>query len=418
MFVLKNAWAAIGRHPWRNVLLVVTCIAASALSVSGATVIKADQDSKTTGYEVQPADAIITPKKGSGAKPQTWKQYNIYAQVAQSSGMQYSAYFYETSNVKTKGLHPASDESGSGNGVFSLVGVANREAENKGPHGSVKVVKGKDLDFTSSNPNMISMALISESTAQANKTKVGDSFKIVDPKDPKKTTELKVAGIYKDHASDAKAADAVYVNYQIFSSGGFDTASEPGAAGHELHVAFKLQSPAIYREFVKMLHNSGLEADKYDVTSPSLEAYARKMEPLHQAAGRVKTGLAVIWVVAGLALALLLALTLSNRANEIGMGVTVGVHKARMGWQFSMETLMVTLPGLLVGLGLGAGLTKPAMRAIGALKASAQVPGWDLIGRVGLYGLAVCAVIALIAAIRVFAFRTSQLYANDLEETA
>ena len=35
-----------------------------------------------------------------------------------------------------------------------------------------------------------------------------------------------------------------------------------------------------------------------------------------------------------------------------------------------------------------------------------------------LIGLAVCAVMALAAAIRVAVFRTSQLYTNDLEEQA
>ena len=53
-----------------------------------------------------------------------------------------------------------------------------------------------------------------------------------------------------------------------------------------------------------------------------------------------------LWVAGGL---LLVALVVSDglrRREEIGYALTVGVSKARLGWQFMLEVWMVTLPAV------------------------------------------------------------------------
>ena len=100
------------------------------------------------------------------------------------------------------------------------------------------------------------------------------------------------------------------------------------------------------------------------------------------------------------------------------MAVTIGIHKARLGWQFALETLLLSIPGLGLGLGLGALVSKPLIQArfdLGKLAVRADI---SLIWRVALISMAVCAVMALVASLRVAVFKTSQLYTNDLEESA
>ncbi|MCT6810117.1 MAG: FtsX-like permease family protein, partial [Bifidobacterium sp.] len=111
-------------------------------------------------------------------------------------------------------------------------------------------------------------------------------------------------------------------------------------------------------------------------------------------------------------------LMLRGRANEIGMAITIGVHKARLGWQFALETLLLTLPGLALGLALGTAISRPLGRSLFHLGSLASMPHAGLIWKIILIGLAVCLVLALAAAARVAAFRTAQLYTNDLEDEA
>lgn len=48
-----------------------------------------------------------------------------------------------------------------------------------------------------------------------------------------------------------------------------------------------------------------------------------------------------------------------GRRDEIGMAMITGVTKGRLGWQFMLETFMMTVPGWIIGLVAGALLAKP-----------------------------------------------------------
>ena len=51
-------------------------------------------------------------------------------------------------------------------------------------------------------------------------------------------------------------------------------------------------------------------------------------------------------IVGGLALlALVLWAAIGGRRDEIGMAMVSGVTKGRLGWQFMLETFMMTVPG-------------------------------------------------------------------------
>ncbi|WLT10845.1 FtsX-like permease family protein [Bifidobacterium asteroides] len=411
MFVLKNAWFTIRRHAARSLVMVLACLVVTALATTAATVLQADTKARTTDYESQQVDAVISPRKGTKASPLGWNEYSKYAQRLQMDGMQYKAYFHETADISPEGL-PQS-------GTYSLVGVSDKEAEPTLPHGPFTVDQGKGLDYASQNASGAQTVLISKQMAQANKLKVGDTLTIKDPRQQDQQVKLTISGTYHYRkAADQTANRAIYTAYPTFAMLGLDAASKPGDPGHELLVAFVLDSPSTYQKFIKELRKDGLKASQYDIDSPSLKDYQRRMEPVHRAADQARTTIILVCLLGGLILLGCLFLMLRSRANEIGMAITIGVHKARLGWQFALETLLLTLPGLVLGLALGTAISRPLGRSLFRLGSLASMPHAGLIWKMILIGLAVCLVLALAAAARVAAFRTAQLYTNDLEDEA
>ena len=411
MFVLKNAWFTIRRHAARSLVMVLACLVVAALATAAATVLQADTKARTTDYESQQVDAVISPRKGTKASPLGWNEYSKYAQRLQMDGMQYKAYFHETADINPEGLTQS--------GTYSLVGVSDKQAEPTLPHGPFVLDQGKGLDYASQNASGTQTVLISKQMAQANKLKVGDTLTIKDPRQQDQQVKLTVSGIYHYRkAADQAANRAIYTAYPTFAMLGLDTASKPGDPGHELLVAFVLDSPSTYHKFIKELRKDGLKASQYDIDSPSLKDYQRRMEPVHQAADQARTVIILVCLLGGLILLGCLFLMLHGRTNEIGMAITIGVHKARLGWQFALETLLLTLPGLALGLALGTAISRPLGRSLFHLGSLASMPHAGLIWKIILIGLAVCLVLALAAAARVAAFRTAQLYTNDLEDEA
>ncbi|MBI0064524.1 FtsX-like permease family protein [Bifidobacterium polysaccharolyticum] len=411
MFVLKNAWFTIRRHAARSLVMVLACLVVAALATAAATVLQADTKARTTDYESQQVDAVISPRKGTKASPLGWNEYSKYAQRLQMDGMQYKAYFHETADINPEGLTQS--------GTYSLVGVSDKQAEPTLPHGPFVLDQGKGLDYASQNTSGTQTVLISKQMAQVNKLKVGDTLTIKDPRQQDQQVKLTVSGIYHYRkAADQAANRAIYTAYPTFAMLGLDTASKPGDPGHELLVAFVLDSPSTYQKFIKELRKDGLKASQYDIDSPSLKDYQRRMEPVHQAADQARTVIILVCLLGGLILLGCLFLMLHGRTNEIGMAITIGVHKARLGWQFALETLLLTLPGLALGLALGTAISRPLGRSLFHLGSLASMPHAGLIWKIILIGLAACLVIALAAAARVAAFRTAQLYTNDLEDEA
>ena len=411
MFVLKNAWFTIRRHAARSLVTVLACLVVAALATTAATVLQADTKARTTDYESQQVDAVISPRKGTKASPLGWNEYSKYAQRLQMDGMQYKAYFHETADINPEGLTQS--------GTYSLVGVSDKQAEPTLPHGPFVLDQGKGLDYASQNTSGTQTVLISKQMAQVNKLKVGDTLTIKDPRQQDQQVKLTVSGIYHYRkAADQAANRAIYTAYPTFAMLGLDTASKPGDPGHELLVAFVLDSPSTYQKFIKELRKDGLKASQYDIDSPSLKDYQRRMEPVHQAADQARTVIILVCLLGGLILLGCLFLMLHGRTNEIGMAITIGVHKARLGWQFALETLLLTLPGLALGLALGTAISRPLGRSLFHLGSLASMPHAGLIWKIILIGLAACLVIALAAAARVAAFRTAQLYTNDLEDEA
>ena len=224
------------------------------------------------------------------------------------------------------------------------------------------------------------------------------------------------------NGSDAKYAkdnreNVIYTTYINFAKNGFDTTEATGWGVPNLNIVFSLANPSTYNKFVRLVKKAKLDTKTYEITSPSLTAYKKSIEPLDSAASSARIVLLAMTIVGGIALlALIVWAAVGGRRDEIGMAMITGVTKGRLGWQFMLETFMMTVPGWIIGLGAGALLAKPIGTAWAGGQAvtitSASV--WNVI----CYGLGACLVLGIVAFARVACFNLNQLFEERSEVTA
>ena len=433
MFVLKNAWAAVMRRKWRSLLTLLIALLVTFGSMFGLAVAAENDDANGSTYDAQQANATITlSDKGfaerDGADPSwpddhlmSWNDYTSFANAAQSAGLQFSYTVTESVPVRqSESIKPVgttddenADDTG---GEFTLRGFYTLDAARANDLGRYRVVEGKHLSYSGRAPKG---ALISREVADANGLKVGDTFTVGHPTDADTTMEMTVRGIYEyvdDDAPSGRGDDArlskdnrqnaIYVSaYTFIVSNNLDSGEETGWAKPDLNIMFMLSSPDDYQSFVKAAKKADAELkDGYEISSPSLEAYRKSIAPLGALNDTMRITMIALWV-AGL-----------RRREEIGYALTVGVSKARLGWQFMLEVWMVILPAFAIGAlagGFAAGPLGAALADGHATSMTADVV-WTVVGA----GLGCCLALALVAMLRVATFRRISLFDSRSEVTA
>ena len=243
------------------------------------------------------------------------------------------------------------------------------------------------------------------------------------------TYTFTVRGIYEydsdvpeGNGSDAKYAkdnreNVIYTTYINFAKNGLDTTEATGWAIPNLNIIFSLANPSTYNTFVRLVKKAKLDTKTYEITSPSLTAYKKSIEPLDSAASAARIMLIAVTIVGGIALlALIACAAICGRRDEIGMAMITGVTKGRLGWQFMLETFMMTVPGWIVGLVAGALLAKPIGTAWAGGQAVSMTSAsvWNVIW----YGLGACLVLGIVAFARVACFNLNQLFEERSEVKA
>ena len=192
------------------------------------------------------------------------------------------------------------------------------------------------------------------------------------------------------NGSDAKYAkdnreNVIYTTYINFAKNGLDTTEATGWAIPNLNIIFSLANPSTYNTFVRLVKKAKLDTKTYEITSPSLTAYKKSIEPLDSAASAARIML-------------------------------IAVTKGRLGWQFMLETFMMTVPGWIVGLVAGALLAKPIGTAWAGGQAVSMTSAsvWNVIW----YGLGACLVLGIVAFARVACFNLNQLFEERSEVKA
>ncbi len=434
MFVVKNAWSTLKRHPWRTTLTCIVTLIITTTTVFSTAVVEAADNASGSEYQaLKPVVALhrtaATEAKRDGADPDwtknylTWTDYTNYATAAQQANLQFS-YTLTISmparqTDKFKAIAGTADQSADKTGgEFTLTGFYTQGAQDSNPAGAITIVDGKALNYDSSN-TATDEVLISKAVADANNLKVGDSITVANPTNADTTYTFKIQGIYtyndsaaSGEGSDAKLAkdnrdNAIYMTYTAFAGSNLDTSDGTGWSIPDLDIQFTLNSAADYDTFVKAVKDAKLP-DTYEIVSSTLTDYKASIAPLESLANGMRIARIVVLVLGGLALLALVIVSMRHRTAELGTALTVGVTRGRMGRQFMLEVLIPSFLGFLLGMLIAGFATNPLAKAL----VNHDVPvSFGLLLHVFWYALATYVALSCIVVGRAAAFRTTTLFA-------
>lgn len=432
MFVAKNAWAELRRHPWRTALMVIVSLLVTMWSVFGAAVMHEYHAAHGEGYEglkpqavVRMTDTALSDRNGDDAdwtkRYITWNEYNVLGAAAQSKHVQFDYSVVASVPVRStdsfKAITTSATSGASQNetgGDFTLTSFYNEAAVNANEYGTFKVVEGNKLNYQDVTARDV---LISQELAKKNNLKVGSTITVGNPANAKTTYTFTVGGIYTytdtpqgvqgDDAQFAKdnRNNVIYTSYYDFAASGLDTTEGTGWAVPDINIVFTLANPQAYEQFKSALKPDLPEG--FAVSSPTIDAYNHSLEPLDQLANTTKVMLICLWSVGGALALLLTLLEACPRRGEIGYGLAVGVTKSRMAWQFMLEILLQTVVGVALGLLIGGWTANPLATQLAQGHTIAMHGG--VLWNVTWIALLACLLLAIIAGVRVALFRTAQL---------
>lgn len=429
MFVAKNAWAELRRHPWRTALMVIVSLLVTMWSVFGAAVMHEYHAAHGEGYGalkpqavVRMTDTALSDRSGDDAdwtkRYITWNEYNVLGAAAQSKHVQFDYSVVASVPVRSTGSFKAittSATSGASQnetgGDFTLTSFYNEAAVDANEYGTFKVVEGNKLNYQDVTARDV---LISQELAKKNNLKVGSTITVGNPANAKTTYTFTVGGIYTytdtPQGADAQFAkdnrnNVIYTSYYDFAASGLDTTEGTGWAVPDINIVFTLANPQAYEQFKSALKPDLPEG--FAVSSPTIDAYNHSLEPLDQLANTTKVMLICLWSVGGALALLLTLLEACPRREEIGYGLAVGVTKSRMAWQFMVEILLQTVLGVALGLLIGGWTANPLATQLAQGHTIAMHGG--VLWNVAWIALLACLLLAIIAGVRVALFRTAQL---------
>ena len=80
----------------------------------------------------------------------------------------------------------------------------------------------------------------------------------------------------------------MYTSYINFAQSGLDVAGTKGWAIPNLNIIFTLTDPATYNKFVRLVTKAKLDTSKFTISSPSLDAYKKRIAPLDAPPARAR----------------------------------------------------------------------------------------------------------------------------------
>ena len=264
-------------------------------------------------------------------------------------------------------------------GDFSLVGFSSDEAVSNTSNGSFTMVDGKVFGYDKSSDGD---AIISKSLADFNALSVGDTISVADPNDTDTTYQLTIVGIYKNStdstqqmggpmASNASdPANAIYTSVSTLRSLGLDADADTDSAAR-LNYTYVFSSKSDYEAFCEDAINAGLN-DDYAVSSADVENYESSLVPLNNLSKFALTLLIVVLAVGDVVLVVITLLNVRERKYEIGVLAAIGVNKAKVAAQFTLELLIVTMIGLALGACAGAVASVPVSNQLLASRIEQQ----------------------------------------------
>ncbi|MER7177370.1 ABC transporter permease [Streptomyces mesophilus] len=274
-----------------------------------------------------------------------------------------------------------------------LVGLRDSEMLLDFATGRSSLVAGRPLTPKDADRDVV---LIGERLAGLNGLSTGDRITLTSPDGSQRRT-YDIVGIHRDDRARTPGTwvePAELLANQIYTPLG--ALSDLGLGGRLDEAVFKLGSPEdaerVHAAARRLLGDTGFRFDVND------KAYRDQVQPLRRVGAFAGALVRLIAGAGTVVLALIVALTIRERRDELGMLLSLGEKKWKLVGQHTVEVTAVALPALALAALAGATLAGEASQLLPGHTAAALLPPAELrmgpadLGRVAGLGLGIALV--------------------------
>lgn len=386
MYIITNAFKNLKRNIGRNILIaVIMLVLISAISVAiiinntSKAIIKEYQNKFGSQIYINLDMEKLSANKGEEYPEIPGKTYLNFGNSSYLNKVNLTAMSY----VDAKTIQPLEMEKNENSGSVVFSGKTSTgavmEGESSGNMEKAFTMYGyTDLNQDSrfqnktrritegSVPKQNGECLISKALAEKNGLKLGDEIdftgreygKSGEPT-PKGEIHLKIVGMYEDEPTNktdkimfemTNKSNDIYVSIETLVNN--ETIPPVNVDG-----TFYLRSPEDLKAFEAELRAKGLP-DSFKVTIDE-DAYHTTVAPI-QGLANIAVIFTIIVLIFGIFVLILLSL-LSNRERKYEVGVlrSMGMSKAKISLNFILESFMMMIVCLVIGLTIGTQVAKP-----------------------------------------------------------
>lgn len=275
-------------------------------------------------------------------------------------------------------------------GDFSLAGFSSDEAVANASNGSFTMESGEVFTYDDADAGNV---IITSTLADFNGLSVGDTIDVESVSDDAETYQLTVVGIYENDtesnttmggpmaSTSSDPANAIYTSIATLTKLGLDAddtitttdgnGNETTGAAAQLSYTYVFADKDSYEAFADEAKAAGLD-DSYTVSSADVEAYESSLVPLDNLSQFALALLIIVLVVGAVVLVVITLFNVRERKYEVGVLTAIGVRKAKVAAQFTIELLTVTVIGLIVGTIIGAATSVPVSNQLLAAQVEQQ----------------------------------------------
>lgn len=407
MYILKNALTSINRNKGRNILigsiiLVIACAVSVTLAInnSSSSLIKSYEDK----YEVEATIGVnrenmmkdFNPEDRDGSKEDMREKFNSISSISVDDIKNYAdskyvkSYYYtlslgvnsnltkaENSLSDGKMDRPKGDFNNNDSSDFTLKGYSSIDSMNDFIEGSYTITDGEvSTDFEGNN------CIINNELATLNNIKVGDTITIIDSSNEDNTYELTVTGIYKEK-EDSDNGLKMFSNSVNTIITNTNAVNNIKSNNSDLNVSsaptFILTSSDVVESFEKELTEKGLS--DFLKLDTNLDQVQNATSTISNVRTFAITFLIITLVIGTIILFVINMINLRERKYEIGVLRTIGMKKSKVCLQFLCELMIVSFASLIIGAGIGAGISVPVSNSLLANEISSAKNEMNEIGK-------------------------------------
>lgn len=240
---------------------------------------------------------------------------------------------------------------------FKLVGYSSLDAMSEFVNGTYKISNGSMFDISATD----SPCVISNELADKNSLSVGSTILLTDLNDSTKAYNLKVVGIYTDSSenSDDKfsmfsmAANQILVPSSIVEN----IANNDSNIKIQVTPEFVLNSGDNIDEFKSELTSKGLS--NYYTVLTNKDSVESTVKPIENLSSYTSIFLIIVLIIGAIILFILNMINIKDRKYEIGVLRAIGMKKHLVLSQFLIESMIITLISLIIGISAGSIISVP-----------------------------------------------------------